>query len=1112
MCKKMIYLISFVLVLGLATGVESADPFEQDPGPDGIVSIEAENFDDNISRPPSTWEFVTSTDVFTPPDGFSGDGAMQSMPATLLGGSSWDTGYGENAPRLDYKVNFSKTGTHYVWILAYAMDGNSDSCHAGLDGEETPLSNRMSGWSTSYSWDNDRYERPERAQIDIATPGLHVLNIWPREDGLTVDKIVLTTDPDYRPTGTGPEESHRGLILKAYKPDPEDGALYEDTWVSLSWSAGETAVSHDVYFGENFDDVNDGTADTFQGNQSGAFYVVGFPGFPFPDGLVTGTTYYWRIDEVEADGTTKHKGDVWDFTIPPRTAYDPIPADGTQFIDPNTNLSWSSGLGSKLHTVFFGDNFDDVNNATAGLPQGTTTYTPGTLVLDKVYYWRVDEFAIPNIYKGDVWSFRTMPEIPISNPNLVGWWKLDEGIGAIAIDYSGHGNNGTLQGNPQRVDGFEGDGLELDGTNSVELSTGLIGSDMGSVCMWIKTTQAETGMIFYGSSGSGGNGFGNENELHINMMSDGGVGFFVEGEPDGNDVHLETSAVNDDAWHHITATWEVNGLANLYVDGGTPVSAAHTGNNFELSGQTRLGRPYAHQSFYSGLIDDVRVYNYVLSPEEIAIIMRGDVSLAWNPKPINGSKSNISEVRSVSWSPGDFAAQHDVYFGTVKDAVDNADTSTPDIYRGQQGATSYTPPEGVEWGQTHYWRIDESNTDGTLSKGRVWSFTVADHIIVDDFEDYDTGDNQIWYAWKDGLGYGVPGTEPYSPGNGSGAAVGDETTASFTEETIVHGGKQSMPFFYDNNQQGKFKYSEAELTLTYPRDWTEEGIGVLSLWFRGNVAGFIEEPAGTGTYIMTASGVDIWDQADEFRYAYKQLSGDGSISVQVLNVENTDPWAKVGVMIRKTLDAGSTNAMAYITADGRAGWQYRVGDGGTSSSTRSEPGAITSPHWLKLTRQGNTITAQHSSDGVNWEDMVEAANPQEQSFRNILMNQNVYIGLALTSHSSGVTGKAEFSNVQTTGTVTPMMWMQEAIGVTMSANDPEPMYVALNGSAVVFHDNPNAALIDTWTQWNIDLQAFADQGVNLANVNTIAIGFGDKKNPQPGGSGTAYFDDIRLQR
>jgi len=74
------------------------------------------------------------------------------------------------------------------------------------------------------------------------------------------------------------------------------------------------------------------------------------------------------------------------------------------------------------------------------------------------------------------------------------------------------------------------------------------------------------------------------------------------------------------------------------------------------------------------------------------------------------------------------------------------------------------------------------------------------------------------------------------------------------------------------------------------------------------------------------------------------------------------------------------------------------------------------------------------------------------------------------------------------------------------------MYVALNGSAVVTHDNPNAAQIETWTEWTIDLQAFADQGVNLANVNTLAIGFGNRNNPQVGGSGKMYFDDIRLYR
>ncbi|MBN2313515.1 MAG: choice-of-anchor D domain-containing protein [Sedimentisphaerales bacterium] len=102
--------------------------------------------------------------------------------------------------------------------------------------------------------------------------------------------------------------------LIAHNPNPAKGAIHMDTWASLSWEAGDTAVSHDIYFGESFTDVQDGTGDTFRGNQTSTFFVVGYPGFPYPDGLVPGTTYYWRIDEVEADGVTKHTGVVWNFT------------------------------------------------------------------------------------------------------------------------------------------------------------------------------------------------------------------------------------------------------------------------------------------------------------------------------------------------------------------------------------------------------------------------------------------------------------------------------------------------------------------------------------------------------------------------------------------------------------------------------------------------------------------------------------------------------------------------------------------------------------------------------------------------------------------------------
>jgi hypothetical protein len=196
----------------------------------------------------------------------------------------------------------------------------------------------------------------------------------------------------------------------ALGPNPADGAILADTWVNLSWSPGDFAVSHDVYLGDSFADVDSATtaSPTFRGNQTTAFFVAGFPGFPYPEGLVPGTTYYWRIDEVNtAEPNSPWKGAVWSFSIPPKTAYNPSPADGAEFVALNAKLSWTAGFGAKLHTVYFGDNFDTVNNAAGGLPQGTTTYTPSALQAEKVYYWRVDEFDGAATHKGNIWAFTT---------------------------------------------------------------------------------------------------------------------------------------------------------------------------------------------------------------------------------------------------------------------------------------------------------------------------------------------------------------------------------------------------------------------------------------------------------------------------------------------------------------------------------------------------------------------------------------------------------------------------------------------------------------------------------------------------------------------------------
>jgi hypothetical protein len=223
---------------------------------------------------------------------------------------------------------------------------------------------------------------------------------------------------------------------KTRDPNPANGALVMDTWVNLSWTPANFAVTNDVYIGDNFDDVNNGAESTFQGNQTDTFIVAGFPGFPFPDGLVNGETYYWRIDGInDTNPNSPLKGDVWSFTIVPKTAYDPDPPDGAGFVDPNATFSWTGGYGAKLHTVYIGTNFDDVNNAAGGAPQGAATYSPGPLESEKVYYWRVDEFDAIETHKGDIWSFTTPGAVgnpqpangiaDVSKIAILGWTPAD---------------------------------------------------------------------------------------------------------------------------------------------------------------------------------------------------------------------------------------------------------------------------------------------------------------------------------------------------------------------------------------------------------------------------------------------------------------------------------------------------------------------------------------------------------------------------------------------------------------------------------------------------------------------------------------------------------------
>jgi hypothetical protein len=892
----------------------------------------------------------------------------------------------------------------------------------------------------------------------------------------------------------------------AVNPAPADEAIHDATWANLSWTPGPHAVSHDVYIGESFEDVNTGAEGTFRGNQGGTFLVVGFPGFPFPDGLVPGTTYYWRIDEVnDADPNSPWKGDIWSFLVPPKKAYNPDPADDAKFIATDASLNWTGGSGAKLHHVYFGDNFDDVSNAAGAAAQADATLTPGALEMDKTYYWRVDEFDGIVTHTGDVWTFSTLPVIALhTDPNLVAWWTFDEGMGSTALDWSGHGNHGTLVDSRWITPGLHGDaGLNM-GSNGYVAIENLNYAETGirevTVCSWVRTGAASGQYIV---------SFDRDSYWRLEISGSGGgpgqVGWDVmtsSGQVDSGSL----TRVDNEVWHHVCGVFD-NGRMTIYID-GMPEPSVTGGSTFG-STNTRFGFIGANSEAATfngtrgggipiiGEVDDIRIYDRALTQEEIVLVMRGDPLLAWGPNPANGSVPDVDNALPLTWSPGDMAARHDVYFGTDEDAVKNADTTgTTGIYIGSQSGTSLASAAGVDWGAgPFYWRIDENNTDGTVTKGRVWSFTVADFLLIDDFESYadnDAENEAIWQHWIDGFGV---------PANGS--QVGN-LLPPYAEQTIVHSGAQSMPLTYDNT--AGVRNSEAVLALTAPRDWTKHGVGVLSLWLRGfppSVGGFTEAPVGTFT--MTAAGADIGGSADQFHFTYKTLAGTGTIVARIDSVQNTHAWAKAGVMIRETLDGDSKYALAAISAGNGVASQGRTDTASTSFS--SAEAGVTAPHWVRLERDvmGN-FTVSHSANGSTWIP-VENSVPT-----NIPMASEVYVGLALTSRNAAQTCEAKFSNVTITGSVGPQ-WMHQDVGI--QANNAEPLYVALsNGAgapAIVVHEDANASVTDVWTEWIIDLQAFADQGLNLADVDKIAIGLGAKANPAAtGGTGTVFIDDIRL--
>ena len=191
------------------TAKAPSNAFLQDLSANGIVSIEAEHYMANVAQNAHSWGKVSKT-------GFSGEGAMQVLPNN---GANINTGYAANSPRMDFLVNFNKAGKHYIWARGLAASGSDDSYHAGIDGTEAATCDQISYFTGQWKWSKTAMDA-SAAYFNVSVAGEHTINIWMREDGFIIDKIVITTNLNYVPTGSGPAESFISGLKKELVPAP----------------------------------------------------------------------------------------------------------------------------------------------------------------------------------------------------------------------------------------------------------------------------------------------------------------------------------------------------------------------------------------------------------------------------------------------------------------------------------------------------------------------------------------------------------------------------------------------------------------------------------------------------------------------------------------------------------------------------------------------------------------------------------------------------------------------------------------------------------------------------------------------------------------------------
>ncbi len=824
------------------------------------------------------------------------------------------------------------------------------------------------------------------------------------QTGSTFDPGMLDPNTTYywRIDGVNELGTTKGSVLtfktarvpqQARNPIPSHGSTSARVEVILRWTSGERASSHDVYFGKDAVAVADATDeddDIFQGNVNSAQFDPEDEDAERDGQLLPDTEYFWRIDEVGTGGTTK--GEVWSFrtaAAPPKVTM-PIPFDGEIDVDVEQVLSWVASPDIEQVDIYLGTDAVDVEEADRGSPlfqitQSSTTFDPPNLLGSTTYYWRIDTIGRGGTTKGDIFSFAT-----IAPPGQV--------IGPFVP--ANVASNVTIT--PELSWNVGGNGPTTQFRVYLSTSNSAVVSGAASALRTTQDVQFTTFKIVEASSLTADTTY----FWRVDAIGPGGVttgpvlNFTTGSKPPAVTGPIPQNSAKGIALN-VTLMWTAATGADSYdVYFGTSQSEVNSANNDDAPFRATVNVT----NYVPGVLEGDTEFFWRIDSRGPGGATKGSVwrfttvpPKATVPVPFDGADQIALDV-SLEWSAGRSATSHDVYLGTDEAAVTNATRQTAGIFRGNQTATTYTPPNPLAGATTYYWRIDGVNIDGT-SKGDVWQFTT----IAGQATDPIPADGATGVSLTPSLDWtpDVNATSHHVFFGTTEDAVESATTASDEYQGSFTLGGGTPPFQPPNVLDG--------LTFYFWRVDTITANGTA----KGHVWRFRTGPgrASNPTPANFATGVSV-NTTLMWTAGVGAVTHDVYFGTNEADVTNSNIGSLVGATLRVTTGVTqiSTPQMPPLAANTVYYWRV---DSVASNGTTRTTGVIWRFTTLELPAQAASPTPFNGATNINPEVTLTWGSAARAD------SYDVYFGDSMAAVMNATTASTEFQGNQATTSYQP---------------------------------------------------------------------------------------------